>query len=280
LGDDEHEIWNVKKKRQRQMSYQTILYETKEGAGRLTLNRPEKLNSFNEQMHEEVREVLIKVKSEPVRALLITGAGRGFCAGQDLGDRRVKPGDSSVNLGATIEKYYAPLVRALRALPIPVVAGVNGVAAGAGANLAFACDLVIATKSASFIESFVKLGLVPDTGGTYFLPRLVGTARALGLAMLGEKVSAEQAAAWGLIWRCVDDIEFPAVIDRLMMQLASAPTKGLAATKQAIYASQTNSLDAQLDLERDLMRELGRSHDYQEGVTAFLEKRAPRFTGE
>jgi 2-(1,2-epoxy-1,2-dihydrophenyl)acetyl-CoA isomerase len=262
------------------MSYQTILYAIKDGAGRLTLNRPEKLNSFNEQMHEEVREVLRKIKTEPIRALLITGAGRGFCAGQDLGDRRIAPGNSSIDLGTTIEKYYAPLVRALRALPIPVVAGVNGVAAGAGANLAFACDLVIAAKSASFIESFARLGLVPDTGGTYFLPRLVGTARALGLAMLGDKVSAEQAAAWGLIWRCVDDGDFPAAINQLMTQLALAPTKGLASTKQAIYASHTNSLDTQLDLERDLIRELGRSRDYQEGVAAFLEKRTPRFTGE
>jgi 2-(1,2-epoxy-1,2-dihydrophenyl)acetyl-CoA isomerase len=261
------------------MSYQTILFETKDGAGRLTLNRPEKLNSFNEQMHEEVREILEKLKSDPGRALLITGAGRGFCAGQDLGDRRIGSGHSNIDLGATIERYYAPLVRMLRALPIPIVAGVNGVAAGAGANLAFACDLVIAGKSASFIQSFARLGLVPDTGGTYFLPRLVGTARALGLAMLGDKVSAEQAAAWGLIWRCVDDADFAAVINETMTQLASAPTKGIACTKQAIYASQTNNLDAQLDLERDLMRELGRSQDYQEGVAAFLEKRMPRFAG-
>jgi 2-(1,2-epoxy-1,2-dihydrophenyl)acetyl-CoA isomerase len=262
------------------MSYQTILYEVKGGAGRLTLNRPDKLNSFNEQMHEEVREAIDQATIGGVRALLITGAGRGFCAGQDLGDRRVTPGDVDVDLGATIEKYYAPLVRTLRTLPIPVVAGVNGVAAGAGANLALACDLVIAAKSASFVESFAKLGLVPDTGGTYFLPRLVGTARALGLAMLGEKLSAEQAAAWGLIWRCVDDTEFPTVIDQVMTYLVSAPTKGLARTKQAIYASQTNTLDRQLDLERDFMRELGKSHDYHEGVVAFLEKRAPRFTGE
>jgi 2-(1,2-epoxy-1,2-dihydrophenyl)acetyl-CoA isomerase len=262
------------------MSYQTILYEVKDGAGRLTLNRPEKLNSFNQQMHEEVREVLAKVKNERIRVLLITGAGRAFCAGQDLGERRVAPDGRSVDLGATIEKYYAPLVRMLRALPVPVVAGVNGVAAGAGANLAFACDLVIATKSASFIESFAKLGLIPDTGGTYFLPRLIGTARALGLAMLGEKIPAEQAVAWGLIWRCVDDTEFPGVIDQVVTQLASAPTRGLARTKQAIYASQTNNLDEQLDLERDLMRELGSSHDYQEGVAAFLEKRPPRFTGD
>jgi 2-(1,2-epoxy-1,2-dihydrophenyl)acetyl-CoA isomerase len=260
------------------MSYQTILYEVREGAGRLTLNRPEKLNSFNEQMHEEVRQVLAEIKNE--RALLITGAGRGFCAGQDLADRQTLPSDNSIDLGATIEKYYAPLVRTLRAMPIPVVAGVNGVAAGAGANLALSCDLVIAAKSASFIESFAKLGLVPDTGGTYFLPRLVGTARAMGLAMLGERISAEQAAAWGLIWRWVEDAEFPSLIDQLMTRLASAPTRGLARTKQAIYASPTNSLDAQLDLERDFMRELGRSPDYQEGVAAFLEKREPRFSGE
>jgi 2-(1,2-epoxy-1,2-dihydrophenyl)acetyl-CoA isomerase len=260
------------------MSYQTILYEVREGAGRLTLNRPEKLNSFNEQMHEEVRQVLAEIKNE--RALLITGAGRGFCAGQDLADRRTMPSDNTIDLGATIEKYYAPLVRTLRAMPIPVVAGVNGVAAGAGANLALSCDLVIAAKSASFIESFAKLGLVPDTGGTYFLPRLVGTARAMGLAMLGERISAEQAAAWGLIWRWVEDAEFPSLIDQLMTRLASAPTRGLARTKQAIYASPTNSLDAQLDLERDFMRELGTSRDYQEGVAAFLEKREPRFSGE
>jgi len=262
------------------MSYQTILYEVKEGAGRLTLNRPERLNSFNEQMHEEVRQVLAEIGNERVRALLITGAGRGFCAGQDLADRRTIPGDDSIDLGATIEKYYAPLVRTLRALPIPVVAGVNGVAAGAGANLALGCDLVIAAKSASFIESFVKLGLIPDTGGTYFLPRLVGTARAMGLAMLGESISAEQAATWGLIWRWVEDAEFPSLINQVMARLASAPTRGLARTKQAIYASQTNSLDAQLDLERDFMRELGKSRDYQEGVAAFLEKRQPRFGGE
>jgi 2-(1,2-epoxy-1,2-dihydrophenyl)acetyl-CoA isomerase len=262
------------------MNYQTILYEIKDGVGRLTLNRPEKLNSFNEQMHEEVRDVLSKIETEPVRALLITGSGRGFCAGQDLGDRRIAPGNPSIDLGTTIEKYYAPLVRALRALPIPVVAGVNGVAAGAGANLAFACDLVIAAKSASFIESFAKLGLIPDTGGTYFLPRLVGTARALGLAMLGDKISAEQAATWGLIWRCVDDADFPAAINQMMTQLALGPTKGLASTKQAIYASHSNSLDTQLALERDLIRELGRSRDYQEGVAAFLEKRTPRFIGE
>jgi 2-(1,2-epoxy-1,2-dihydrophenyl)acetyl-CoA isomerase len=211
--------------------------------------------------------------------LLLTGAGRGFCAGQDLSDRSVAPGDAPVDLGASIDRNYRPLVLALRAMPMPVICAVNGVAAGAGANLAFACDLVIAAKSASFIEAFSKLGLIPDTGGTYFLPRLAGTARAMGIALLGEKIGAEQAAAWGLIWQCVDDAELPAVVDRLAAHFAGAPTRGLARTKQALYASAGNTLDAQLDLERDFMRELGTSDDYREGVAAFLAKRAPRFTG-
>ena len=216
------------------MQYETIRFEVRDRAARLTLNRPERLNSFNVQMHTEVREALDRVQGdEEIRALLITGAGRGFCAGQDLSDRAVSPGEA-VDLGASIENYYAPLVRRIRSLPLPVVCGVNGVAAGAGANLAFACDVVIAAKSAGFVESFCKLGLVPDTGGTYFLPRLIGTARAMGFALLGEKISAEQAAAWGLIWKCVDDSEFPAVIDKLIEQLAAAPTRGLAQIKQAI----------------------------------------------
>jgi 2-(1,2-epoxy-1,2-dihydrophenyl)acetyl-CoA isomerase len=261
------------------MSDQTVLYEVKNGAARLTLNRPEKLNSFTEQMHEELREALDQTKREQVRVLLITGAGRGFCAGQDLGDRKFGSGETGTDLGTSIEKYYAPLVKTLRALPFPVVAGVNGVAAGAGANLALACDLVIAAKSASFIQSFARLGLVPDTGGTYFLPKLVGTARALGLALLGAKISAEQAAEWGLIWRCVEDSEFPSVVEQTVAHLASAPTRGLARTKEAIYAAEINPLERQLELERDFMRELGGSHDFREGVAAFLEKRAPRFTG-
>ena len=230
-------------------------------------------------MHLEIRAALQRVQEEGARVLLLTGAGRGFCAGQDLGDRQVTSSSQPVDLGNTIDKYYAPLVRTLRALPLPVVAGVNGVAAGAGANLALACDLVIAAKSASFIQSFAKLGLVPDTGGTFFLPRLVGTARALGLALLGEKLSAEQAAAWGLIWRCVEDDAFESTIEELIARLAAAPTKGLAYTKAAINQSVYQSLDNQLNLERDYMRELGHSNDYREGVAAFLEKRAPRFTG-
>jgi 2-(1,2-epoxy-1,2-dihydrophenyl)acetyl-CoA isomerase len=258
---------------------QTILFELKDKIARLTLNRPDKLNSFNEAMHLEVREALNQVKANGARVLLITGAGRAFCAGQDLSDRQTKPGETSVDLGESIEKYYAPLVRTLRALPLPVVAGVNGVAAGAGVSLALACDLVIATKSASFIQSFAKLGLIPDTGGTFFLPRLVGPARALGMAMLGDRLPAEQAAAWGLIWRCVEDEGFAGTVEQLVNTLASAPTKGLAYAKAAINKSAGNSLDQQLDLERDYMRELGYSNDFREGATAFLEKRPPKFTG-
>ncbi|HEX4200449.1 MAG TPA: 2-(1,2-epoxy-1,2-dihydrophenyl)acetyl-CoA isomerase PaaG [Chthoniobacterales bacterium] len=261
------------------MPYQTILFELKDNIARLTLNRPDKLNSFNEAMHVEVRDALNQVKANGARVLLITGAGRAFCAGQDLSDRQIKAGESSVDLGESIEKYYAPLVRTLRALPLPVVAGVNGVAAGAGVSLALACDLVIATKSANFIQSFAKLGLIPDTGGTFFLPRLVGPARALGMAMLGDRLTAEQAAAWGLIWRCVEDEAFASAVDQLVNTLANAPTKGLAYTKAAINQSAANSLDQQLDLERDYMRELGYSNDFREGATAFLEKRPPKFTG-
>jgi len=256
-----------------------IRFELKDNIARLTLNRPDKLNSFNEAMHLEVREALNQVKANGARVLLITGAGRAFCAGQDLSDRQAKPGESSVDLGDSIEKYYAPLVRTLRALPLPVLAGVNGVAAGAGVSLALACDLVIATKSASFIQSFAKLGLIPDTGGTFFLPRLVGPARALGMAMLGDRLPAEQAAAWGLIWRCVEDEAFAGTVEQLLNTLANAPTKGLAYTKAAINRSAGNSLDQQLDLERDYMRELGYSNDFREGATAFLEKRPPKFTG-
>jgi 2-(1,2-epoxy-1,2-dihydrophenyl)acetyl-CoA isomerase len=257
----------------------TILFELKDKIARLTLNRPDKLNSFNEAMHLEMREALNQVKENGARVLLITGAGRAFCAGQDLADRQTKPGESSVDLGGSIEKYYAPLVRTLRALPLPVVAGVNGVAAGAGVSLALACDLVIATKSASFIQSFAKLGLIPDTGGTFFLPRLVGPARALGMAMLGDRLPAEQAAAWGMIWRCVEDEAFAGTVEQLLNTLANAPTKGLAYTKAAINKSAGNSLDQQLDLERDYMHELGYSNDFREGAAAFLEKRSPKFTG-
>lgn len=261
------------------MPYETIVFEIRDGMARLTLHRPEKLNSFNVQMHTEISDALDELQSDDsVRVVLLTGAGRAFCAGQDLSDRAVTPGEA-VDLGASIELYYAPLVRRLRSLPTPVVCGVNGVAAGAGANLALACDLVIAAKSATFIESFCKIGLIPDTGGTYFLPRLVGTARAMGLALLGNKITADEAASWGLIWRSVDDAEFTPAVDALVKELAAGPTQAFARIKQAIYASGANTLDQQLDFERDFMRELGGSNDFREGVVAFLEKRSPRFTG-
>jgi 2-(1,2-epoxy-1,2-dihydrophenyl)acetyl-CoA isomerase len=262
------------------MIYQTILFEITEGVARLTLNRPDRLNSFNVQMHQEVRDALGQAAaSRDARVLVLTGAGRGFCAGQDLGDRAVAPGAQGLDLGESIENYYKPLVLALRNLPMPVIAAVNGVAAGAGANIALACDLVIATRSASFVQAFSKLGLVPDSGGTWFLPRLVGNARAMGLALLGDKLQAEQAAQWGLIWRCIDDVEFKSAVDQLAMQFAAAPTRGLARTKQAIYESWGHTLEEQLNQERDFQRELGRSPDYAEGVAAFTEKRTTKFTG-
>lgn len=261
------------------MSYQHILVETSAGKTRLTLNRPERLNSFNTEMHLEVQDALARIAQDPdARVLVLTGAGRGFCAGQDLNDRAVAPG-TKADLGESIERYYKPLVLTLRSLPIPVICAVNGVAAGAGANIALACDLVVATRSASFVQAFAKLGLVPDSGGTYFLPRLVGTARAMGLALLGDKLSAEQAKEWGLIWKCVDDDQFASFVDELANRLACAPTRGLGRTKMAIYGSETRTLEQALDIERDYQRELSATADYAEGVTSFLEKRPPRFVG-
>jgi 2-(1,2-epoxy-1,2-dihydrophenyl)acetyl-CoA isomerase len=261
------------------MSYQNILFDIKGGVARLTLNRPDRLNSFNTAMHAEVREALGSLKGSDARVMVLTGAGRGFCAGQDLNDRAVAPGGAAVDLGESVEKNYKPLVLALRSLAIPVIAAVNGVAAGAGANIALACDLVIAARSASFVQGFSKLGLVPDSGGTWTLPRLVGNARAMGLALLGDKLSADQAAQWGLIWRSVDDAELSAVVDALATQLAAAPTRGLARTKQALYEGWDRTLEDQLNIERDYQRELGYTADYAEGVAAFTQKRPPQFTG-
>jgi 2-(1,2-epoxy-1,2-dihydrophenyl)acetyl-CoA isomerase len=261
------------------VSYECILFEITGRVGRLTFNRPDRLNSFTTAMHAEVRDAIGRLVPGGARVLVLRGAGRGFCAGQDLNDRAVAPGSRPVDLGESIERNYKPLMLALRALPMPVIAAVNGVAAGAGANIALACDIVIAARSASFIQSFSKLGLVPDSGGTWTLPHLAGNARALGLALLGDKLPAAQAAEWGLIWRCVDDAEFDVAVDDTAAQLAAGPTRGLAATKQAIHAAWGLPFEAALDNERDWQRELGASSDYAEGVAAFGAKRAARFTG-
>ena len=262
------------------MSFEHILFTIEQGVASLTLNRPEQLNSFNAAMHKEVREALKQVRQNAeVRCLLITGAGRGFCAGQDLGDRNVAPGTAAPDLGESIENNYNPLIRTLRDLPMPVICAVNGVAAGAGANIALACDITLAARSASFIQAFCKIGLVPDSGGTWTLPRAVGMARAKALALLGDRLSAEQAEQWGMIWRCVDDAALQDEALKLARQLATQPTYGLALIKRALNASASNSFDEQLDLERDLQRLAGRSEDYREGVSAFMAKRTPEFKG-
>jgi 2-(1,2-epoxy-1,2-dihydrophenyl)acetyl-CoA isomerase len=258
------------------MTYSTILFSKERGVARLTLNRPERLNSFTVEMHEEVADALDHM--EGARVLVLTGAGRGFCAGQDLNDRAVAPGESG-DLGESVEQRYNPLIRRLTGMPIPVIARVNGVAAGAGANIALACDVVIAGKSAKFIQSFASIGLIPDSGGTWVLPRLVGQARALGLALTAEPLPAEKAAEWGMIWKAVEDEALDAEVDGLAQRFAAAPTRGLAAIKKMIRESWEHSLWEELNLQRDAMRELGYSDDYREGVAAFMEKRKPNFTG-
>jgi 2-(1,2-epoxy-1,2-dihydrophenyl)acetyl-CoA isomerase len=262
------------------MAFDTIQFDVADGVARLVLNRPDRLNSFTVQMHGEVSEALSIAENDPgIRALLLTGAGRGFCAGQDLTDRAVAPGAAPVDLGDSVERYYAPLVRRLATMDKPVVCAVNGVAAGAGANIAFACDIVFAARSAKFIQSFANIGLIPDSGGTWVLPRLIGQARALGIAMTGEPVTAEKAESWGMIWKCVDDDALEEESMTLARKFASGPTRGLAATKHAIRGALLKPLDEELLLERDLMRELGNSEDYKEGVAAFMAKRPPQFTG-
>lgn len=258
----------------------TIIYKHENGVARITLNRPERLNSFTAAMHQELKDALDQIEAhKDTRCLLLTGAGRGFCAGQDLNDRQVKAGSAPVDLGETIENLYNPLIRRINAMTFPTICAVNGVAAGAGANLALAFDFVLAGRSAKFIQSFSKIGLVPDSGGTYILPRLVGMARAKQLAMLGDALSAETAAEWGMIWRVVDDEKLDEEAGKISAYFATQPTKGLGSIKQALHASQSNDLDAQLDLERDLQRACGQSEDYREGVAAFLEKRSPVFKG-
>ena len=260
------------------MSYETILFERDGPIARITLNRPDRLNSFNQQMHHELAEVL-REQLEDSRVIVLTGAGRGFCAGQDLNDRAVSTGDHPVDLGMTVETAWNPLVRNLTNLPQPVIARVNGVAAGAGANVALACDIVVAARSARFIQSFSAIGLIPDSGGTWVLPRLVGQARAMALALTGEPLSAEKAEEWGLIWKCVDDEALDAEVDALAHKLASLPPLGLTAIKKMLRETWAHTLDQELHHQRDAMRRLGFSQDYREGVAAFLEKREPNFVG-
>jgi 2-(1,2-epoxy-1,2-dihydrophenyl)acetyl-CoA isomerase len=262
------------------MPYDTILFDIREAVACITLNRPEKLNAFTARMHQELHAALDQVRAgDAARALLITGNGRGFCAGQDLNERAMSGGADNVDVGSALEKSYNPMVRGLRDLRIPVICAVNGVAAGAGCNFALAADIVIAGRSASFIEVFSRIGLIPDAGGTYVLPRLVGAARAMALSLLAEPVGAEQAASWGLIWKCVDDDKLMSEARGLAERLAAGPTRAYGLIKAALNASPANTLEQQLALEAKLQREAGKTTDFQEGVKAFLEKRAPRYQG-
>jgi 2-(1,2-epoxy-1,2-dihydrophenyl)acetyl-CoA isomerase len=258
----------------------SILLSINEGVATITLNRPQSLNSFNTEMHLQLRDAIATVAADSsVRCVLLTGAGRGFCAGQDLGDRNFDDGQRAPDLGATLNTYYNPLIKSIRDLPLPVICAVNGVAAGAGANIALACDLVIAAESASFIQAFCRLGLIPDAGGTWVLPRLVGLAKAKGLALLGDKLSATQAEKMGLIWEVKADDELMPHCQQLAQHLATQPTYGLGLIKQSLNASLNNDLDSQLALESEIQRKAGQSQDYQIGVQAFMNKQKPVYTG-
>jgi 2-(1,2-epoxy-1,2-dihydrophenyl)acetyl-CoA isomerase len=260
--------------------FETIQLQIAQGVATVTLNRPDRLNSLTRAMLGELNNALAMVRMDAsVRCLLLTGAGRAFCTGQDLDDESVDPALGPVDLGAVIENGYRPIVLGIRDLPMPVVAAVNGVAAGAGANIALACDVVIAALSASFVQPFCRLGLLPGAGGTWTLPRLIGPARALGMALFGEPLEAADAQAWGLIWECVPDEQLAARARELAVRLAEGPTLGFARTKQAIQASAAQTLEASLDLESAFLRELGGSLDYREGVAAFRARRPPRFIG-
>jgi 2-(1,2-epoxy-1,2-dihydrophenyl)acetyl-CoA isomerase len=261
------------------MSEQLVLTEQRDGYRVLTINRPDRLNAFTEALHIALRSAIEAADADrSCRALIVTGAGRGFCAGQDLSDRLVSfSAGRPPNIHETLGQYYNPLIRRLRTLPMPVIAAVNGIAAGAGANIALACDVVIAAKSAKFLQAFAKIGLMPDAGGTWTLPRLVGPARARGLAMLAEPIAAEQAETWGMIWKCVDDAKLMDEAHAMATKFVALPTGALATIKRALDQSATNTLDAQLDLERDLQQDLANAPDYAEGVTAFFDKRAAKF---
>lgn len=263
------------------MTFENIRFDVDGSVARLTLHRPDKLNSFTGAMHGDLQSALATVQNDrSIRVLVLSGSGRAFCAGQDLGDPEMAMTPTLPDIGNVVEKYYKPLILSLQNLRVPTIAAVNGIAAGAGASLALACDLVIAARSAAFLQAFSKIGLVPDTGGTWFLPQRVGMARALGLAMLADKLPAEKAAEWGLIWQVVDDGELTATVDKLAAQLAAMPTKALVRTRQAMHAAPMHTLEQQLSMEGGFMRELGWSPDYAEGVAAFMEKRPPQFTGQ
>jgi 2-(1,2-epoxy-1,2-dihydrophenyl)acetyl-CoA isomerase len=260
------------------MTYRFILFEVDQGVARITLNRPDVLNSIHTAMSGEIQEALVHAARErEIRAVLLTGMGRGFCAGQDLDE--VRPGGTVKDFAAHARNAYTPIVRGLRALEKPVICAVNGVAAGAGANLALACDLVLAAEEASFVEAFAKIGLVPDTGGSFFLPRLVGLARATALAMLAEKITAAQAVEIGLIYRACPAASLDEEASKLARHLAAQPTLGLGLTKRLLNAAWGNDLETQLELEAECQGAAGRSADYAEGVAAFLAKRKPVFTG-
>lgn len=262
------------------MAIPVLLTDVADGCVRLTLNRPDRLNAMTPELHGQLTEALEQARDDATcRVIILTGAGRGFCAGQDLGQRDPTNSDEPVDLGESLDTLYNPLIKLIRSIPKPVICAVNGVAAGAGANMALACDIVVAARSAKFIQAFSKIGLIPDSGGTWMLPRLIGEARAKALAFTAQPLSAEQAVAWGLIWQVVDDERLQVVVNAMASEYSTAATVGLALTKEAMHSAHQNTLEEQLDLERDLQRRAGRTADYAEGVSAFLGKRKPKFHG-
>jgi 2-(1,2-epoxy-1,2-dihydrophenyl)acetyl-CoA isomerase len=263
------------------MTFETITYEEAEGVATLTLNRPDRLNAVTARMLAELKQALARAEANSdMRCLLLTGAGRAFCAGQDLADRTVSADSGTPDLSRSLSEGYNPFILALVEMEMPTLCAVNGVAAGAGANMALACDIVLAARSAKFLQAFAKIGLIPDSGGSYFLPRLLGLPRARALAMLAEPISADQAEEWGLIWKAVDDDMIMLEATTMAGKLARAPTLGLTLTKKAMLAAYDNSFVEQLALEAEYQGQAGRSEDYAEGVAAFMEKRQPNFKGK